>query len=113
MPTIQIPPPGQRFRWSRWQPYPHRRFDQPDDPPLDAEVYLLMMGNYEVARVERLPDGRWLGVVGTLWRRDLWLCHPFDTKAGAVDRVERWADREIETLVKSRPTAFAGIPTGP
>jgi hypothetical protein len=110
MPSYPIPPPGQRFRWIRWEPYPNRQFVHPDDPPAGAEAYLLKMGGYEIARIQRLHDGRWLGVVGTLWHRGLWLSHAFDDKAAAIARIERWANREIEGLLISRPMAFAEIP---
>lgn len=78
MPRTSIPPPGQRFHRDRWEPYPYRQFDRPDDPPSDAEAYLLKMGGYEIARIQRLDYGRWLGVVGTLWHRDLWRSDVFD-----------------------------------
>lgn len=112
-PLHPIPPPGQRFRWTRWEPYPNRKFDDPDDPPPNAEAYLLQMGNYEIARVQLLPGGEWEATVGTLWHRGLWRSRIVPEKAEAMERVERWADLAIEQLVKSRPTAYATLPISP
>lgn len=106
MPDFLVPPPEDRFKWRRWEPYPNPAFRSRDDPPADAVIYLLQMGSYEVARIWLQPGGGWLGIVATCWAEDHQRRHTFDSEQAARDRVLAWAHREFESLLKTRPTAY-------
>ena len=107
MPDFPPPPREQRFKWRRWAPYPNKAFRSPDDPPPDAVIYMLEMGNYEVARIWLQPDGRWLAIVATCWAEQLQRRQTIDDEQQARDRVLAWAHREFDRLFATRPMAYA------
>lgn len=112
MDEASYPPPNQRFRWSRWKAYPYRQFHSPDDPAPDAVIWLLLMSNYEVARIALRPSGGWRATVGTLWVAEQQQTRLYRTEEVARARCWEWAQGRFADLVASRPAAFTGIPVG-
>lgn len=110
MDLANLPPPEQRFDWHQWKPYPYPQFRSPVDPPPDALIWLLLMSNYEVARVHLQPGGSWRATVGTLWATEHQQTRLYRTEEVARARCWEWAQGRFLDLVASRPTAFRGAP---
>lgn len=94
MPVSEL---SSHFRWRRWQPK-SVRFWKPGDPDPSAEIWFLIFGGSEIAKIEALGNGQWLASV-FMWcaieRRKHGVA---DSEAQARAWCQRWAEKNAELL---------------